>query len=345
MTGPVQHFLAKPLVMTLAALSLGGCISTSAGSDGRYATPIGDAPVISNETPYSRSLMCIGSYNSGRPAPRIAVGQIADYTGKMEADGGGRKITQGAALMAISALSKAGVHLVERYDTSVAELELKYANNKLIGDTQAPDAGYRKIFAGSIAGSDYYLVGGVTELNYNIRSTGDDAYWANTNAKAAANADAKTYVMNVGLDLRLVDTKTLEVVDVISYQKQIVGRELQAGVFNIFGTHIFDIGAGDSALEPVQLAVRAVVERAVLEMMSRLYHVGPEACRGGDDPLADSNDPPPLAYQHKAEAETPATAPTNAHQEKSNAESRQDPYRGYSAVDASGDSGLRGGVE
>ncbi len=342
MTTRARRHFAAPLVLVLAALSLGGCISTSAGSDGRYATPIGDAPVITNQTPYSRALMCIGSYNSGRPAPRIAVGQIADYTGKMEADGGGRKITQGAALMAISALAKAGVHLVERYDTSVAELELKYANNKLIGDAQH-DEGYRRIFAGSIAGSDYYLVGGVTELNYNIRSTGDSAYWADTNAKAAANADAKTYVMNVGLDLRLVDTKTLEVVDVISYQKQIVGRELQAGVFDILGTHIFDIGAGDSALEPIQLAVRAVIERAVLEMMSRLYRVGPEACRGGDDPLADSNDPPPLAYQRSVEQDTPA--PNNAHEEKNNAKTRQDPYRWYSADGASGDSGLRGGLD
>jgi curli biogenesis system outer membrane secretion channel CsgG len=337
-----RHF-AKPLVFTLVALSLGGCISTSAGSDGRYATPIGDAPVINNETPYSRALECIGSYNAGRPAPRIAVGQVADYTAKFESDGGGRKITQGAALMAISALSKAGARLVERYDTSVAELELKYANNKLIGDAQ-PDAGYRKIFAGSIAGSDYYLVGGITELNYNIRSTGDSAYWADSNAKAAANADAKTYVMNVGLDLRLVDTKTLEVVDVISYQKQIVGREIQAGVFNVLGTHIFDIGAGESALEPIQLAVRAVIERAVLEMMSRLYRVGPETCRGGDDPLADSNDAPPLANTRSAE--TDGQAPANVPQEENrNEASHKDPYRGYSADKRTHDPSLRLGLD
>ena len=43
------------------------------------------------------------------------------------------------------------------------------------------------------------------------------------------------YVMNVGLDLRLVDTTTLEVVDVISYQKQIIGRQVSAGVFEFLG--------------------------------------------------------------------------------------------------------------
>ena len=341
MTSRARRHLIKPLMFTLVALSLGGCISTSAGSDGRYATPIGDAPVINNETPYSAALQCMGATNRGRPAPRIAVGQIADYTAKFEADGGGRKITQGAALMAISALSKAGARLVERYDTSVAELELKYANNKLIGEG-APEEGYRKIFAGSIAGSDYYLVGGITELNYNIRSTGDSAYWAGSNANTAANADAKAYVMNVGLDLRLVDTRTLEVVHVISYQKQIVGRQLQAGVFSVLGTHIFDIGVGESALEPVQLAVRAVVERAVLEIMADVYHTG-GTCRGGDDPLADSNDPPPL--EHEREANEQGQTPGYAIQEENNHEdTSDDPYRWYSADKRTSDPSLRLGL-
>ena len=116
----------------------------------------------------------MAGYTAQRPL-RIAVGQIADYTGKIESDDSGRKLTQGAALMAMSALAKAGVHLVERFDTSVAEMELKYANNKLIGGSDQPQAGpgdYRQIMAGSIPGSDYYLVGGITELNFNIRSEG-----------------------------------------------------------------------------------------------------------------------------------------------------------------------------
>lgn len=93
--------------------------------------------------------------------------------------------------------------------------------------------------------------------------------------------------MNVGLDLRLVDTKTLEVVDVVSYQKQIVARQLQAGIFDVLGTHVLTAGIGESALEPIQLAARAVIERAVLEMVSRLYGVGPTVCRNPHDPLDD----------------------------------------------------------
>lgn len=282
-------------VRTLGALSvalaLTGCISPTAGSDGRYTRPVGDAPVINNETPYSSALRCVATHVKGNAETlRIAVGNIRDYTGKEEADGSGRKITQGASLMAMSALGKAGVPLVERYDTSVTELELKYTNNKLIGDAQG-GGDYRKIFAGEIRGSDYYLVGGITELNFNIRSGGAEASVATTSPTGwGANVGGKIYVMNIGLDLRLVNSRTLEVVDFVSYQKQIVGHEVSAGVFDFLGGKLFELGGGESALEPIQLAVRSVIERAVLKMLVPLYHVNPTDCvhfAGNSDPMGE----------------------------------------------------------
>ena len=226
-----------------ASTLLSACVSPVAGPGGNYTQPIGDAPVTPNPTPYSAALVCLSQYaqHYGVRAPRIAVGRIADYTGKAE-DNGGREVTQGASLMAISALAKAGAPLVERYDTSVSELELKYANNKLISDTpeaqgaQSPDApqAYRKIMAGQVPGSDFYLVGGITELNYNIRSSGIDAQGGKQDAtKGTGIATGQLYVMNVALDLRLVETKTMEVVDVVSYQKQIVGRQVGLGLFKV----------------------------------------------------------------------------------------------------------------
>ena len=144
------------------------------------------------------------------------------------------------------------------------------------------------------------------------------------------------YVMNVGLDLRLVDTKTLQVVDVISYQKQIIGRQISAGVFDFLGANFFDASVGESALEPIQLAVRSTIERAVLEMTSRLYHTS-GSCAAGSDPLAGADD--------RAPAPTPAynpNAPVTARNEDHyNADtSRNDPYRFYSSSDPNG--GLRG---
>jgi curli production assembly/transport component CsgG/holdfast attachment protein HfaB len=289
---------AKPVVaLTAVGLLLAGCVATSAGPTGRYARPIGDAPVTSNPTPYSAALVCLSEYGRrfGVAAPRIAVGRIADYTGKDESDGTGRKLTQGASLMAISALAKSGARLVERYDTSVSELELKYANNTLISHPAGPGppgvqpTPYRKITAGQVPGSDFYLVGGITELNFNIRSSGLDAQGGRQDlTKGAGVITNKVYVMNVGLDLRLVETKTLEVVDVISYQKQIVGREIGAGIFKFLGNSVINVSAGEGALEPVQLAVRSVVERAIVEIMANLYGApGPQGCLTDGDPLGE----------------------------------------------------------
>ncbi|HSC18614.1 MAG TPA: holdfast anchoring protein HfaB [Rhizomicrobium sp.] len=305
---------AKPLVLVISMIALAGCISQDPDATGRYTAPIGGSPVIANETPYSAALRCMARYTAQRPL-RVAVGQIADYTGKAESDNSGRKITAGGALMAMSALAKAGVPLVERFDTSVAELELKYANNKLIGNEKAPPGAagdYRKIFAGSIPGSDYYLVGGITELNFNIRSEGANADGGQTSTDGVKGlAGVSAYVMNVGLDLRLVDTSTLEVADVISYQKQIIGRQIQAGVFDFLGHSFLDVSAGDSALEPIQLAVRSVIERAVLEMTSRLYRVPPSGCASpigtAADPLAGPGDSP--RFSAPAPVNTAAVAP------------------------------------
>ena len=73
----------------------------------------------------------------------------------------------------------------------------------------------------------------------------------------------------------------------ISYQKQIIGREVQANYFDFFGGTLFDIGGGESAQEPIQLAIRATIERAVLEMTANLYGAsGPEVC---NQLVADNN--------------------------------------------------------
>ena len=250
-------------LLSASGLVLSACASPVAGPSGLYAQPTGDAPVVANPTPYSAALVCEAEYARSRNlnAPRIAIGRIADYTGKYESDGSGRKLTQGASLMAMSAFAKAGVPLVERYDTSVSELELKYANSKLISDHPiaggASPAEFRRIMAGQVPGSDFYLAGGITELNFNIASNGLNADAGGTNTTdPKGSLGATTYIMNVGLDLRLINTRTLEVVDVISYQKQIVAHQVGIGLFKVWNGAAGDISVGESGLEPLQLGVR-----------------------------------------------------------------------------------------
>jgi curli production assembly/transport component CsgG/holdfast attachment protein HfaB len=313
-------------VACAAAALLSGCISATANSRGVYATPIGNAPVTANPTPYSAALYCMADYarRYSLPSPRMAVGRIADYTGTVSADGG-RQVTGGASLMAMTALAKSGARMVERYDTSISEMELRYANNRLIGDEGpggADDIQYRRIIAGSVPGSDFYIIGGITEVNHNIRSGGFDmaAGQASTDTPLSTAFAGRAYVMNIAIDLRLVQTTTNEVVDVVSYQKQIIGREISAGVFDFLNGNVFDISAGEGGLEPVQLAVRAVVERAVVEMMANLYGVsGPEAC------LDAANDP--LGGRTNTAGVTGAFIPAYDNLGTNNAATRQDPSR------------------
>jgi len=319
---------AKPAritaMATAAALALTGCVSPVAGSNGLYASPTGNAPVTANPTPYSSALVCLAEYarRNNVNAPRIAIGRIADYTGKEESDGSGRKITQGASLMAMSAFAKAGMPLVERFDTSVSELELKYANNKLISDSPSAKANlpaeYRRILAGQVPGSDFYVAGGITELNFNIRSAGAEFDGGGLNPNDLKGGLGGTImVMNVGLDLRLINTRTLEVVDVISYQKQIVAHQVSIGVFKVFNNNAFDVSAGEGGLEPLQLAVRSVIERATVEMTANLYGMpGPQACLQSD----------PLGHGVTTGL-TGAYVPAYPNLGTNNAATRQDPSR------------------
>jgi curli production assembly/transport component CsgG/holdfast attachment protein HfaB len=225
--------------------------------------------------------------------------------------------------MAMSALAKAGVPLVERFDTSVSELELKYANNKLISDNPSAQADmpaeYRRILAGQVPGSDFYIAGGITELNFNIRSTGSDADGGDADTNGFKGSfHHRVFVMNVAIDLRLINTRTLEVVDVIPYQKQVIGKEIGVGVFDFLNGNVFDISGGSGALEPMQLAVRSLIERATVEMVANLYGMpGPQSCLDLD-PLGGSNRTTGLAG---------AYVPAYNNLSTNNAQTREDPNR------------------
>ncbi len=258
-------FLLSALVLSLMA-----CI-TPMPENGNYAEPIGSSAVTLNTTVFSEPLRCLrgGIQQNAALRPTVTVGRLLDYTGKYS-QAMGNDITQGATLMAISALGKAGVPQVERFDTSIAEAELKFANNKLIGDSSTSP--YRKIYSGSIRGSDYYIAGGVTELNYNIRSISLEGILS------GYLLGVRFYVLNIGLDLRLVKTQTLEVVNVMSLQKQVIGREYRGGFIDFIGGGMIDGNAGHRAQEPIQLAVRTLIERSVFDMLTELYSIPTDKC-------------------------------------------------------------------
>lgn len=286
----VERCIRPSLLALGATMTVAGCMSVTADSNGRYANPVGDAPVTENPTPYSDALVCLARYagRSGQRIPHVAVARISDLTGQLD-ENGGRPITQGAMLMAISALGKTGIPLVERYETDVPKLEFDLGNNKLISSqprrTDGGTRDYRAIYPGQVSGSDYFLTGGVTELNSSIRAmNGSAGISEQTRDSSTSTISGNAYVMNIGMDLRLVDTNSLDIVSIVSYQKQIIGWQVGAGLFSFFGNQVLSINASGSAQEPLHLAVRSLVERAVVEMVTKLYNLPESTCL---DPQSD----------------------------------------------------------
>jgi holdfast attachment protein HfaB len=265
--------LAASLLAT--AVLLAGCASQEAAM-GSVAPLVGPRAEAVN-TAYSTALRCLAGHvrkQSYQP-PRIAVGLITDMTGAQDRDNG-RRLTQGATLMAVTALSEAGVRLVERYDMGVLQVEMDYTRNGLVRDS---DSVIREIRQGEIQGADLYLVGGISEFNPNIRSHGVDGFAGGTSSNSGSlSVGAGDYVLDVALDLRLVDARSSEILGVRSLRKQIVGREVRAGVFAFLDGTVIDIGGGERAMEPVQTAVRTMVDQIVFDFVSALYSFDSRSC-------------------------------------------------------------------
>lgn len=288
----------RPMKRWMLLLASTCLLAGQAQAGDLYAKPINEAPATRNPTGYTEALVCLAQARPHTPLPRIAVGRIADYTGKVEFETGAR-ISQGASLFAITALGKAGFPVVERLDNTVAEIELNYARQHLLSDSPeraGRDANnFRRIYAGQIAGSSYYIVGGITELNTNIASSGVNATGGSKDADGVRGGlNAQQFVMNVAMDLRLVNSRTQEVVDMVSYQKQVRGASFDLGLTAGGDKNAAVLSGGRGAMEPLQAAVRTLVERGVYELTANFYGQGlKQNCL---PPEAEPQGPPPPRY-------------------------------------------------
>jgi curli biogenesis system outer membrane secretion channel CsgG len=263
----------------------------------------GDLPVVMssnptlNNTPLTAKLACYGGLLEAAHKENIsiAVGNIRDYTGKTS-NTEGFLVTQGGALMAYTALGHLvpGITLLERFDTLIADAELTYMSNRQLGDGRmhstvdpssvdpssvdptadpAPLVPWKPYFGGSVLQSDYYIVGGITELNYNLQSGGGEFSINNVGGKH------RLYTINVGIDLRIVGSQSLKVFDTVSIQKQITGYEVGLDVFRFFNSDLFDVNAGAKSQEPLQLAIRMAIESAILDLVPSITGVKPIGCQ------------------------------------------------------------------
>ena len=292
----------KPFAAVAVVATLGGC-ATFPNEMRREVLNEGDLAVVMsskptpNNTPLTAKLVCYGerleAANKGDIA--LTVGNIRDYTGKQN-DAEGFLVTQGGPLMAYTALGHLvpGITLLERFDTQIGDAELTYLSNRQLGDGRMhasvdPNTGqssqvpWKPYFGGSVLQSDYYIVGGITELNFNIQSGGAELSVNNVGGKG------RIYTMNISVDLRIVGSQSFRVFDTVSIQKQISGYEIGTDVFRFFGSDLWDVNAGAKSQEPLQLAVRMAIESALLEIVPTVTGVEPTGCQPAVPLVGDDN--------------------------------------------------------
>ncbi len=210
--------------------------------------------VTDNDTPYSQCLQQLKMIDVDN-LPIFAVGEVADKSGQINYDENGHAISQGISEMVISALAKTNkAHMVERLDLRIPLAEVKLSEQKKLSRSIED--------YGKLPASDFIVVGALTELNFNIVSGGAQLF------VRGIGGGARTVVVNVALDLRVIDSKNFAIRYVTSLQKQIMGYEVEANVFRFFGNSLIEFDAGAVRNEPMQLGVRSVVEMAVYQIMT-----------------------------------------------------------------------------
>jgi curli biogenesis system outer membrane secretion channel CsgG len=243
---------SRALVLLIAAIALGACSHGPYPSGG--VKPVFSFPVTNNDTPYSACLSALGNVPATN-LPVFAVGEVADKTGQIDRTNNSTVFSQGITEMMISAFQKTRrATLVERFDLRVPLAEARMTQLKLTNEKSGPTMPVRS--------SNFVVMGALTELNYNIVSDGAGLFIS------GVGANGRTVVINVGLDVRVVNSQSFEVVYVSSLQKQIFGYEVEANIFRFFGSRLVEFNAGHIQNEPLQLGVRSVVEMAVYQIMT-----------------------------------------------------------------------------
>lgn len=303
--------------------SLALCATVAACAQGETAGRAGPPPTVPEVlgptpyvtvTPAERALRCVATHRRKGQDLRIGVGEIVDGTGaRTFTDGTTPLLTQRPDMMFAVALSKTGVRSLNRNATKVAEWELAQSMEQRLGEgaptqIEGQEFPYRPVVAGSMLGSTHFVTGALTEVNWNIYS--DDKRVS----ALGAFATSREYYISVAIDLMVTDTRTTEIVLARSYTKQVVGREISKGLFRFFEVddsgqlgpiELFDASTGEQRNEPVQRAVRWLVDIATYDIAATLTDTR-DSCDAELAPPPAVTAETPAAPQSTAPAATPA---------------------------------------
>jgi curli production assembly/transport component CsgG len=173
-------------------------------------------------------------------------------------------VTQGSEVWVIDALKKIGggswFQVVERValDNLVKERQLIRSTREVYEGKEAPKL-KPMLFAGLL------MEGGVVGYDSNIQSGGAGARYLGIGASTQYRIDQVT------VSMRIISVQTGEVLLTVAVEKRIASHRTSADVFRFLdmGTNALELEAGSAINEPVNYAVRAAIEAAVVEIVKQ----------------------------------------------------------------------------
>ena len=202
------------------------------------------------------------------PKITIAVYGFQDKTGQRKTNVNfsvlSSAVTQGSEVWVIDALKKIGkstwFQVVERVslDNLVKERQLIRSTREVYDGQNAPKL-KPMLFAGLL------LEGGVVGYDSDVQSGGAGARYLGIGVSKQYRIDQVTVAM------RIISVQTGEVLLTVAVEKRIASHKTSADVFRFLdmGTNALELEAGSAINEPVNYAVRAAIEAAVVEIVNQ----------------------------------------------------------------------------
>ena len=252
--------LASLVLVSMTALSLGGCMSMP--QDGRNSVSATTSLAYFPKKTQTQTLL------NQLPAPQrpvaIAVYGFSDQTGQFKPSEQGqtlsRAVTQGASSILVKALQDAGnrgwftVVERERLDNLLKERQIiGEMRKRYLGEQEIdPNALPALLFAGVL------LEGGIVGYDTNTVTGGAGAAFLGIGARTEYRQDTVTVY------LRAVSVRTGEVLANVTASKTIASQALGASAFKFVGfRELLEAEVGITSNEPDQIALQQAIEKAV----------------------------------------------------------------------------------
>ena len=247
--------LATRLALQAAAVATLACLAACAG------TPTAEAPQVDHAAS-TQALKKLPRKAGERIA--VAIYEFRSSVGEIPA--------RGSTDMFKTALIQSGQFRV---------VERARLNEGVVREKQLNAAGLSTGKAGTeqLTGARYIFEGSITEANASQTQRSAGFSVAGMELGRSSNKDV------IGIDVRIVDVATGDIVDVVTVKKSVASDSVGvSGVGNLIGTVLAKKGRNTTYVPDVQLqqqrkesldvALRAVIDQAVIELAGRFPSLG-----------------------------------------------------------------------